>query len=602
MLSHYKTKLMELKRQYFTMRDIQKTFSLLSPFIKKNKKAYMILLGLLLVDIGLTIGFAWFFGNIADAAVQSNFEEISWLVPLGISITIISIVTGFIYIYYEAIATYGVKKDLKNHVFRHVLRIPASTASNRSSGELVSHFTNDINSIDGVIGSNLINFIYLPLIYVTVFIFLFQINWQLSVISLLVGPAAIISGAFFGILLRNNGREIHRLVASMNGFLNESFQGFLTVRAFTLERLLDQNYQKLNQELYSLEMKNAKLRGWFHSGSQFVSSFTYIATLCVGAYFVSTGVMTVGALLIFVTLVNHLVYPLTELAGQWAGFQRSVSAVERVVTILEEKTDCEELPYYKRPNERGLQAITFKDIHFSYDEHIKVFEGFHLHIPAGQVTAIVGPSGAGKSTLFNLLQCFYRPQTGEITLGGRSIEEFTIAELRSHIAHVSQDTFLFQGTIRENLMLARPDVTEEEMKEAARIANIDSFIQSLSAEYDTEIGERGIKLSGGQKQRIAIARAVLKDAPILLLDEATSALDNETEYQVKAALDKLMECRTTIVIAHRLSTIQQADLILVLDQGEIVQYGRHEELLQQPGLYKKLNQTFKEESKDLHFA
>lgn len=602
MRSRYKSKLMELKKQYFSVSDIQETFSLLSPFIKRNKKAYMILLSLLLVDIGLTIGFAWFFGSIADAAVLSNFEKIRWLVPLGISITFISIVTGFIYTYYEAIATYGVKKDLKNHVFRHVLRLPASSASNRSSGELVSHFTNDINSIDGVIGSNLINFLYLPLIYVTVFIFLFQINWQLSVISILVAPVAVLSGAFFGILLRRNGREIHQLVASMNGFLNESFQGFLTVRAFTLEKLLDKNHQKQNQELFTLEMKNAKLRGWFQSGSQLVSSFTYIATLCIGAYFVSTGVMSVGSLLIFVTLVNHLVYPLTELAGQWAGFQRSVSAVERVVKVLEEKTDCEELPFYLKPNEHSLQAIQFNNIHFSYDENVKVFQNFNLHIPAGQVTAIVGPSGAGKSTLFNLLQCFYRPQIGEITLGGRSIEEFTIAELRSQIAHVTQDTFLFQGTIKENLMLARPDVTEEEMKEAARIANIDSFIQSLSQGYDTEIGERGIKLSGGQKQRIAIARAVLKDAPIILLDEATSALDNETEYQVKAALDKLMEGRTTIVIAHRLSTIQHADLILVMDQGEIIQYGSHEELFEQPGLYRKLNQTFKEESKDVHFA
>ncbi|MBD3843429.1 MAG: ABC transporter ATP-binding protein, partial [Campylobacterales bacterium] len=242
MIVRYKQKLIELKSQYFSVSDIQKTFVLLSPFIKKNKKAYMILLSLLLVDIGLTIGFAWFFGNIADAAVQSNFDDIRWLVPIGISITLISIVTGFIYIYFEAIATYGVKKDLKNHVFQHVLRLPASTASNRSSGELVSHFTNDINSIDGVVGSNIINFIYLPLIYLTVFIFLFEINWQLSVISLLVAPAAIVSGTFFGILLRNNGREIHHLVAKMNGFLNESFQGFLTVRSFTLEKLLYRNY------------------------------------------------------------------------------------------------------------------------------------------------------------------------------------------------------------------------------------------------------------------------------------------------------------------------------------------------------------------------
>ena len=228
---------------------------------------------------------------------------------------------------------------------------------------------------------------------------------------------------------------------------------------------------------------------------------------------------------------------------------------------------------------------------FGYVENKNVFEHFHLTIPAGKVVALVGPSGAGKSTLFNLLQGFYPPQTGEIRIGGKSIRELTASELRSSIAHVPQETFLFAGTVRENLFIARPNITEKEMVEAAIHAEIHVFILSLPKGYYTEIGENGMKLSGGQKQRIAIARAILKDAPILLLDEATSALDGETEYYVKEALDQLMEGRTTIVIAHRLTTIQNADLILVIDHGRIVQQGTHEELIRQRGLYRNLNET-----------
>ena len=235
-----------------------------------------------------------------------------------------------------------------------------------------------------------------------------------------------------------------------------------------------------------------------------------------------------------------------------------------------------------------LNQFTLK-LTFSYDENKNVFTEFDLHIPAGKVVAFVGPSGAGKSTLFNLVQGFYKPQVGKILINGIPIDEFSFADLRSAIAHVPQETFLFGGTFRENLVMARPSIQEEEMVEACRSAYIHEFIQSMPDGYDTQIGERGIKLSGGQKQRIAIARAILKDAPILLLDEATSALDGETEYLVKAALDELMKNKTTLVIAHRLSTIQNADLIIVIEKGKIVQIGKHEELILQKGLYQKLN-------------
>ncbi|MCS0788025.1 ABC transporter ATP-binding protein/permease [Cytobacillus firmus] len=583
-------RLIRLMKEYFTMKDILKTFALLKPFIVKHRIAYFVLFGLLAVDIFLTIAFAAFFGKIADAAVQADFNQIKELVLIGICLVLVSIVTSFMDIYFETVATNGVKKDLKNHLFSHILRLPSSKVSNMRSGEVISHFTNDVHSLDGVIGYSLINLVRLPLIFIAVFIFLIQINVTLSLLSLLITPIALVAGLVFGLLLRRNSRLIHSLFGKINTHINETFNGIGVIRSFTLEKSSFEKFKSKNEELFKLEKENAKLQGWFYSGGSLISSVTFYVSLLLGAYYVSQNIMTVGALLTFVNLVNHLVYPLTGLAGQWAGFQRSVTAVERILDVLEEPADSEELPSYSASNPL-MRLIEFHDITFSYDESHKVFEGLNLTIPAGKVIAIVGPSGAGKSTLFNLLQSFYKPQSGEIYIDQVSVGDITLSNLRSMISHVPQETFLFAGTFRENLMIAKPGISETEMVSAAKDAYIHDFIMSLPEGYDTEIGERGIKLSGGQKQRLAIARAILKNASILLLDEATSALDSETEFHVKEALDDLMKGRTTLVIAHRLSTVENADIIVVMDQGKIVQMGSHRELITQPGLYRKLHKT-----------
>ncbi|WP_165998165.1 ABC transporter ATP-binding protein [Bacillus sp. Cs-700] len=589
-------KLKIVLKQYFSMKDFVRTVHMLKPFVLKHKRAYFILFGLMLVDIALTITFAWFFGNITDAAIQSNFDKIRWLVPLGAGLILISIVASFLDIYFETAATNAVKRDVKNHLFHHILRLPPSSASNIHSGELLSHFSNDVHNIDGVIGYNLINLIRLPLIYLAVFVFLVQLNWTLSLISILIAPAALIGGVVFGLLLRKNGRKIHHLVGKISTLQNETFHGFQVIRAFTLEKSIYSKYKKKNEDLYGLEVENAKLQGWYYAGGQLVSSLSFMLSLCIGAYYVSTSVMTVGALIMFINLVNHLVYPLTGLAGQWAGFQRSISALERVFNVLDQPVDTDQLSGPSSHRKDLVSSIQFKNITFQYDDHKRIFQDLSLTIPAGKVVALVGPSGAGKTTLFNLLQGFYQPQSGEIRIDEQTISGCSLSELRSMIAHVPQETFLFGGSIQDNLQMARPGISDIEMSRAARHACIHEFICSLPDGYRTEIGERGVKLSGGQKQRLSIARAILKNSPILLLDEATSALDNETEHFVKEALDQLMEGKTTIVIAHRLSTVQNADLIIVMDEGRIVQSGTHEQLLRNSPLYQKLNgQHFSEE-------
>jgi ATP-binding cassette subfamily B protein len=573
---------------YFSADLFRKTFALLFPYVIRYWRAYGGLFACLLVDISLTFGFAWFLGNITDAAVGSDLQRLKWLIPLGAAFILLSFASAYFSDVFETIAVNGIKRDLKARIYKHILLLPADHIDRHPSGDLLAHFTNDIHSIDGVIGSSLLNLIKFPLISIGVFIYLVHISWELSLLCLFAAPIALLAGALFGLLIRRNSRKIHKLAGEANSLLNETFWGSFVIRSFALESLFYKKYVRQNHELYSLELIDAKLRGWFHAGGDAMGTLIFLISLCLGAYYVMDNRMSVGTLLSFVNLTNHLIYPLTGLAGLWAGFQRSISAVERISQVLEVQTESIRLPGVTS-HQSFLHSIEFKDITFSYDGKTTVFNHFHLQIPKGKLVAIVGPSGAGKTTLFHLLQGFYRPQSGTILVDNRPAELLLTSELRGFFAAVPQETFLFSGTIRENLMLARSGITNTELVQAATAANIHPFIMELPSGYDTEIGERGLNLSGGQRQRIAIARALLKDAPILLLDEATSALDSETECQIKEALERLMKDRTTLVIAHRLSTVQHADWIIVLDKGRIVQMGRHNDLILKDGLYRRLN-------------
>lgn len=590
MMKQKQKKLRQCIKPYFNTTDMKKSYTLIKPFIVKQWKIYFVLFVFLVVDIFFTLAFAWFFGNLTDAAINGDINRLKMLVPIGIGLTLTSIISNFIYIYFDTLASQGLKRDLLDYLFQHILRLPPGMTANLRSGDLISYFTNDIQRVNALTGSSLLNLVRLPITYIAVLVYLIQINWILCLITVLVAPFAVIGGAFFGWILKKSGREIQEILADINHTLNESFQGLQVIRSFTLEKTVFRSFSRKNNDYYQLELKNAKLQGWYSSAGYLLNSVVFLFSLCLGAYFVSEKTMTVGNLLTFTNLVGYLVYPLTGLASQWASFQRAMAAIERVIDLLEKPAATEELASFS-PAIKRVDSIQFKNLTFSYDQNQPLFESFNLHIPAGKVVAFVGPSGGGKSTLFNLLQGFYQPNSGNILINRVPTEELSFSDLRSMIAHVPQETFLFDGTFRDNLAIARPSITEGEIMAACQSACIHDFILSLPDGYDTQIGERGVRLSGGQKQRMAIARAILKDAPILLLDEATSALDGETEYLVKTALDSLMKNKTTLVIAHRLSTIQNADVIFVIDHGKIVQQGIHEELILQNGLYRKLHDS-----------
>ncbi|TDB54846.1 ABC transporter ATP-binding protein [Bacillus sp. CBEL-1] len=584
--------------QYLSIKDMKRIFVWVAPYVKRYKIAYIGLFVLLFVDIAVTLGFAWFFGNITDAAVHSDFEKLKWFVLVGIGLSFISIVTNFIDTYLEAIAINAVKRDVNLDLYKRLLLLSEKNISNKHSGELVSHFTNDIHKIEGVIGRGLINLIRFPVISIAALIYLTNISWKLSLFSLSVAPVAMLGGAVFGILLRNNSRIVNELISQIIRKLNDTFQGLTIIRSFTLENVFFQSYGNKIKDLYNLELKETKIKGWFYAGGQAVGSTAFLISLVVGAYFVTSDVITIGALLTFVNLINHLISPLTGLAGQWAGYQRAISALERIVDVFEQPITSKALPTQQSAKYPVHHSeIEFRNVSFKYNEGEDLFSNLNLKVPAGKVTAIVGPSGGGKSTLFKLLQRFYEPDLGCVLIDSNPLQNLSIEEVRNSISYVPQETFLFSDTVRENLKMAKPCLTDDEMYQASRHANIHQDIEALANGYDTEVGERGSKLSGGQRQRVAIARALLKDAPILLLDEATSALDNEAEHLIKESLSQLMKNRTTLIIAHRLSTIQHADFIVVMDQGKIVQVGAHTELIKEQGLYRELHdkQFFKEE-------
>ncbi|MED0673566.1 ABC transporter ATP-binding protein [Aneurinibacillus aneurinilyticus] len=557
------------------------------PYIKPHWKIYTVLVILLFADLGMTIGMATFLKLVTDATVNKNIQQLEHLFLVGI--ILILFVCSVIYMnsYLSSIAISKVTRDLRVKLFEKILGLPTPKFLKYHSGDLLSRLTSDINNVAGLVGNNLLQMFKLPITAVAVFIYLLKVNWQLSVVCLLIGPAFLLIGGFFGFLLKKISRDIYDELAKVNSFLNDILSGHEIVRSFILEQVFLKKFIGQSNNVLSLQLKQAKLSSIMRAGSSSAGAIAYLLNLGLGAFLVAKGALSIGSLLAFVSLMHYLIYPFTGMVSTWISFQQSVSAWDRILQILDSPGETRNLPEYI-PHKEGVHSIHFRNLCFSYDGEKNVIENFNLSIPAGKIIALVGPSGAGKSTLFKLFLGLYQPTSGSIHLDSQSIKTLSPSALRSSIAYVPQESYLFSGTIRENLLYGRANTTEEELIKAAKIANAHEFIMSLPDKYDTEIGERGVKLSGGQKQRISIARAVLKNSSILLLDEATSALDNESEYIIQESLDRLMESRTTLVIAHRLSTIKNADCIIVMDKGQIVAQGRHNYLLKHNDLYARL--------------
>ncbi len=479
-----------------------------------------------------------------------------------------------------------VVQDIRNDIFSHSLQLSMGYFSHYPSGNLISRILNDVGIMQRSAADILVDGIRESFTLVGLIGLAFYNDWKLAAIAFLTLPVAIVPASIIGRKIKNNTRRGQAAMGSLTSVLQETLSGIKVVKSFGMEEFESQRFRRENLAFYRFLRKVIKYDSLATPIVELLGALGVAMVFWYGLHRVFSGAITQGELFSFMAAVIMTYTPLKRLTKVVNRIQRSVGAAERVFEVIDEKPDIVEAPDAVSL-ERARGEVRFENVTFAYEE-LPVLRDFSFRVFPGEMVALVGPSGVGKSTIISLLNRFYDPQSGAITVDGIDIRRLTMKSLADTIALVDQETFLFHDTIKNNIRYGRPQATDVEVVTAARQAYADEFIRLLPEQYDTSIGDRGIRLSGGQRQRICIARAILKDAPILVLDEATSALDTESEAIVQKALANLMLNRTTFVIAHRLSTVQHADKIIVLEDGRVVDTGRHDELLKKGGLYNRL--------------
>ena len=485
--------------------------------------------------------------------------------------------------------------DMKNQMYSHLQRMPHSFYTTEKQGDILTRMDNDISGVGNVISNTLTTSISNITTVIATLIALFAMNWKMAIVGVAVIP-------LFVLPTRSVGQTRWKLLAAaqgerdkMNQMLTEtlSVSGSLLMKLFTREDAEYSKFVDVNEEVTRLSLNEQRSGKWF---TMAMGMFTQLGPLLIyfaGGWLIisnTDSALTVGTITAMVALINRLYRPVQTLLGLGVDFTRSLALFTRIFDYYDKEATIQN-PEHPQSPPLDSPDVDFEHVSFAYDDKDPVITDVSFHIPAGEIYAIVGPSGSGKSTLVNLLLRLYDVRGGRILVSGVDVREYDLSYLRGSIGVVTQDAYLFNGTIRENLLYSKPDATQEELEAACRLANIHEFIVSQELGYDAMVGNRGLKLSGGEKQRISLARVVLKNPKILVLDEATSSLDSISEYAIQTALEAVMEGRTSIVIAHRLSTILAADRILVVKDGVIAEQGTHEELLEQGGIYQELYET-----------
>jgi len=587
----------ELPKAKINSKSLKQVGRLLS-YVKPYRGRFVAAMVCLFLSSLVGLSFPQFLGALIDAA---QGKQKFWFLPaslnaIGLLALAVLFVQGFVsffrVVWFVQVAEKSLA-DIRRDTYFKLITLPMNFFSNRRVGELNSRISADLSQIQDAITTTLAEMIRQLILLTGGITFLVIVSPKLTLTLLLLMPVLVVSGVAFGRFIRNLSRQAQDKLAESNTVVEETLQGIANVKAFVNEAFEAARYDNNLRDVVNLAVKGAKYRGLFASFIVFCLFGAIVSVIWYGSVMVSHHDLTIGKLVQFVIYGVFVAASMGSFPELYGNMQKAVGASERVLEILDE--EGEDISITDRENkvrQKITGSLSFDNVVFAYPsrQELTVLKNISFDALAGQKVAIVGPSGSGKSTIASLILQFYHPQNGYIAFDNKPASDYSLTDIRNQVAIVPQDVILFGGTILENIAYGKLSASKEEIVKAAERANAHQFIMSFPEGYDTVVGERGVKLSGGQRQRIAIARALLKNPSILILDEATSSLDSESERLVQEALEELMKGRTSIIIAHRLSTIREADKIIVLEKGAVIESGTHHELINlEQGLYKYLS-------------
>ncbi|WCH49588.1 ABC transporter ATP-binding protein [Lysinibacillus sp. OF-1] len=559
-------------------------------YVKQQKVGMFLAIFFVVASTFLSLAGPYLIGHIIDDYIMK--KDIDGTIRLGIVLAVIFTVASILTWLQTYVMIHVAMKTIRTlrlELFHKLQTLTLRFFDQRALGDLMSRVTNDIDNLNTALAQSVTQIVSSILTVIGVSIAMFTLSWQLAIVTLIIIPLIVFTTKQ---IIKRSGKNYaarQRDLGRLNGYIEEMITGAEVLTLFGKEQQTIDTFHQQNENLRNSAQRAEITSGLLGPINNFMNNLGLAVVIGTGAFLAVKSIITVGIIAAFVTYTRQFFRPLNQLSNLLNTFQSAIAGAERVFEILDEPSEVADQPHaIEAASLKG--DVIFQQVSFSYEPNKPVLKNIHFHAKAGETIALVGPTGSGKTTIINLLTRFYDVDQGEILIDGHNIEHYQMATIRQRVGVVLQDTYLFSGTIRENIRFGKLDATDEEVVEAAKIANAHHFIKYLPAQYDTPVQAGGANLSQGQRQLIAIARAILENADILILDEATSSVDTQTEVDIQKGLQHLMQGRTSFVIAHRLKTIENADQILVIQQGEIVEQGNHQTLMQQQGIYRHLQQ------------